>query len=208
MELFYKFKKIFGEDILKQRLKVIYTNRSTGEIFEAEKFKVEININKTKEILNNMVNEKDIIFVNTLNIPNNVKLFYPEIIKILECFYDTKKKHGSMDNELINKNLKFNNELKIKKYEKKLEELEDKIYRQNMDINELENKIEGDKACSLASGFNIPFTLGLSAIRMNECAEKRIQHEKDLIFAKLRLKELEEKKWKYEISIKKLKEEE
>ena len=208
IELIDKFKKIFGEDILKQRLKVIYTNRSTGEIFEAEKFKVEININKTKEILNNMVNEKDIIFVNTLNIPNNVKLFYPEIIKILECFYDTKKKHGSMDNELINKNLKFNNELKIKKYEKKLEELEDKIYRQNMEINELENKIEGDKACSLASGFNIPFTLGLSAIRMNECAEKRIQHEKDLIFAKLRLKELEEKKWKYEISIKKLKEEE
>ena len=100
IELIDKLKKIFGEDILKQRLKVIYTHRTTGEEFEDEKFKVDIFIEKTKEFLDNMVNEKDIIFVNTLNIPNYVKLFYPEIKKILKFFYKIKKNHGSMDKEL------------------------------------------------------------------------------------------------------------
>ena len=208
IELIDKFKKIFGEDILKQRLKVIYTYRSTGEIFEAEKFKVDIFIEKTKEFLNNMVNEKDIIFVNTLNIPNHVKLFYPEIKKILECFYETKKKYGSMDNEKINKNLKFHDELKIKEYENKIEELEEKIYRQRMEINDIENEIENAKAGKMASASALPFTFGFSAVGMNHCDNSRIRHEKNLILANQRLQYLENKRMEYIEKLKKLEEEE
>ena len=204
-ELIDKLKIIFGEDILKQRLKVIYTNRSTGEEFEAEKFKVDINIKKTIEFLDNMVTENDIIFVNTANIPNYVELFYPEIEKILKYFYDTKRKYGSMDNELINKNLKFNNDLKIKEYENKIETLNKQIYSKQLEIYELKKKIENDKSGALASGLFIPFTFGLSAMKMNDCAENRIEHEKALVLANKSLKELEKEKMRYEILLENLK---
>ena len=47
-ELILNLKKIFGEDILKQRLKVIVTNRSTGKQFEKENHKVQ---KQTKDII-------------------------------------------------------------------------------------------------------------------------------------------------------------
>ena len=90
-ELILNLKKIFGEDILKQRLKVIVTNRSTGKQFEKEKHKVQ---KQTKDIISFLdlkINEEDIIFVNTTYIQDYIDLFYPEIKKLLQKFYEIKK---------------------------------------------------------------------------------------------------------------------
>jgi len=98
-DLIENLKNIFGKDIIKKRLKVIFTHRPIGEEYEIEKDKVEYKIKDTIELLNKMVSDKDIIFVNTHNTKSNKESFYPEIQKLLENFYETKGKHGSMYNE-------------------------------------------------------------------------------------------------------------
>ena len=41
--------------------------------------------------------------MNTTYIPDYIDLFYPEIKKLLQKFYEIKKNHGSMDNERVKK---------------------------------------------------------------------------------------------------------
>ena len=102
-ELIENLKKIFGEDILKTRLKVIITNCPTGEEFDNDKQKIKEKTNNTIKRLDKIISIEDIVFMNTLNEPSQVKMFYPDIVNLLEKFYKVKIRLDSMNNELINK---------------------------------------------------------------------------------------------------------
>lgn len=104
-ELINNIKKMFGEDILKVRLKVVFTNYSTGEEFEEEKKegKIKTQINDIKILLNGIIDEEDLFFVNTYFLDSHKELFYPDIGKLLNKIYEVKEKNGSMKNEKIEK---------------------------------------------------------------------------------------------------------
>ena len=140
-ELIINLKKIFGEDILKTRLKVIITNSSTGEEFDNEKKKIKKQKNDIIKGLDNMISKEDIVFVNTLNTPPHMKVFYPEIEKFLEQFYKVKMSLGSMNNELIKKQeLEINQRQKEElEAERKKMEKEDKRWLEK-EKKELEEK--------------------------------------------------------------------
>ena len=144
-ELLTNLKKIFG-DILKTRLKIIITNRSTGEEFDYEKHKIEKQTNDLIKMLDKMICKEDIIFVNTLNTPTHMKLFYPQIENLLDQFYKVKVRFDSMNNELIKKQELEIIERKKKEIEeerkKEKKELEKKIEKEK---KELEKKIEKEK---------------------------------------------------------------
>lgn len=93
-ELIKNLKTIFGEDILKLRLKVIVTNRTYGPEFEEEKNKVEIQVRDIINLLNNLIDKNDIIFVNTCFIEDYIKEFYPQIKNLLDKFYLKKMNMG------------------------------------------------------------------------------------------------------------------
>ena len=130
-ELIKNLKTIFGEDILKLRLKVIVTNRTYGPEFEEEKNKVETQTRDITNLLNNLIDKNDIIFVNTCYIETYIKEFYPQIKNLLDKFYLIKNEHGSMDNQLVKKK-----ELEI--IEKRNKELEEERKR-------LEKKMKEEK---------------------------------------------------------------
>ena len=137
-ELIKNLITIFGIDILKIRLKVIITNRSTGEEFEYEKHKIETQTNDTIQMLDKMVDKEDIIFVNTADIPSYRKMFYPEIKKLIEQFYEIKEKNDSMNNALIKKK-----ELEIiEKKKKELEEERKKKEEENKRLEEEKRRTE------------------------------------------------------------------
>ena len=150
-ELIKNLKKIFGEDILKTRLKVIITNCPTEEEFDNEKQKIEKQTNDIIKRLDQMISKEDIVFVNTFNASPHMKMFYPEIEKILDQFYQAKMRFGSMNNELIKKqelenNLRQKEELEAerKKEEKeRLEKLKKELEEKNISLlmqNENERK--------------------------------------------------------------------
>lgn len=150
-ELIKNLKKIFGEDILKTRLKVIITNCPTEEEFDNEKQKIEKQTNDINKRLDQMIRKEDIVFVNTFNASPHMKMFYPEIEKILDQFYQAKMRFGSMNNELIKKqelenNLRQKEELEAerKKEEKeRLEKLKKELEEKNISLlmqNENERK--------------------------------------------------------------------
>jgi flagellar biosynthesis GTPase FlhF len=130
-ELIKNLKTIFGEDILKLRLKVIVTNRTYGPEFEDEKNKVETQTRDITNLLNNLIDKNDIIFVNTCYIETYIKEFYPLIKNLLDKFSLIKNEHGSMDNQLVKKK-----ELEI--IEKRNKELEEERKR-------LEKKMKEEK---------------------------------------------------------------
>ena len=150
-ELIKNLKKIFGEDILKTRLKVIITNCPTEEEFDNEKQKIEKQTNDINKRLDQMIRKEDIVFVNTFNASPHMKMFYPEIEKILDQFYQAKMRFGSMNNELIKKqelenNLRQKEELEAeRKIEEKerLEKLKKELEEKNISLlmqNENERK--------------------------------------------------------------------
>lgn len=167
-ELLKNLKTIFGEDILKLRLKVIVTNRTYGPEFEAEKEKVETQTKDIINLLDNLIDKNDVIFVNTCYIDCYIKEFYPQIKNLLNKFSIIKNEHGSMDNQLVKKKEleiieKRNRELeeKRKRLEKKMKEDEEKRKeeekkrleeekkrkekeekRRKMEINRLEDEIK------------------------------------------------------------------
>ena len=102
-ELIKNLITIFGEDILRLRLKVIVTNRTFGPEFEDEKDKVETQTKDIIGLLNNLIDKNDLIFVNTCYIECYIKEFYPQIKNLLDKFYIIKSEHGSMDNQLVKK---------------------------------------------------------------------------------------------------------
>jgi len=128
-ELINNLKKILGEDILKTRLKVIITNCPTEEKVDNEKQKIEKQTNDIINILDKMISKEDIVFVNTLNTSPHMKMFYPEIEKFLDQFYQAKMRLGSMNNELIKKqelenNLRHKEELEAERKKEEKERLE------------------------------------------------------------------------------------
>jgi predicted GTPase len=132
-ELIKNLKTIFGEDILKLRLKVIVTNRTYGPEFEDEKHKVETQTRDITNLLNNLIDKNDIIFVNTCYIETYIKEFYPQIKNLLDKFFLIKNEHGSMDNQLVKKK-----ELEI--IEKRNKELEEERKRLEKKMKEEEEK--------------------------------------------------------------------
>jgi len=148
-ELIKNLKKIFGEDILKTRLKVIITNCPTEEEFDNEKQKIEKQTNDIIKRLDQMISKEDIVFVNTFNASPHMKIFYPEIEKFLDQFYQAKMRFGSMNNELIKKqelenNLRQKEELEAerKKEEKeRLEKLKKELEEKNISLL-MQNKNE------------------------------------------------------------------
>ena len=188
-ELILNLKKIFGEDILKQRLKVIVTNRSTGKQFEKEKHKVQ---KQTKDIISFLdlkINEEDIIFVNTTYIQDYIDLFYPEIKKLLQKFYEIKKNHGSMDNERVKKVEMEIIERKKKEEEerlRKVKEENEKLKKELEDKNNRSNETrEGDDYLELINNIDNYLYKYDDLIRKvnNEIcdSEKEIENLKNLI---------------------------
>jgi len=187
-ELIDNLIKIFGEDVLKTRLKVIFTFVTSGLEFISEKRMgiVEQKIKDIIKFLNNMINKNDIIFVNTLDIPEFRQEYAPEILKLLKKFYKIKKEKGSMNNEKINKDakLKF-----IEKQEAliSLNELYDQIDKKrekiriiNEKIEEYRDKIKGDEKGIIASSIFTVFTFGLSGIGTAHCMDSKKSHEKQI----------------------------
>ena len=188
-ELILNLKKIFGEDILKQRLKVIVTNRSTGKQFEKENHKVQ---KQTKDIISFLdlkINEEDIIFVNTTYIQDYIDLFYPEIKKLLQKFYEIKKNHGSMDNERVKKVEMEIIERKKKEEEerlRKVKEENEKLKKELEDKNNRSNETrEGDDYLELINNIDNYIYKYDDLIRKvnNEIcdSEKEIENLKNLI---------------------------
>ena len=113
-ELLDNLKQIFGEDLLQNRLKVIFTNSVVGEERDNEDEK-ERNIKVyIKNFLYNMVEEEDMIFVNT-----KIKRFRPIILDLLKKFLEIKRKDVSINNAKIKKEkLKFIRELSLEDIQK------------------------------------------------------------------------------------------
>ena len=139
-ELIQNLKKIFGDDILKTRLKVIITNCPTGEDFDYEKKKLEKQKKNTIIRLDKMISKEDIVFVNTLNSPSHKKIFYPEIENLLEQFYKVKIRLDSMNNEIIKKQELENIERQKEELEaerkKKEEEDKQRLEREKKELEE------------------------------------------------------------------------
>ena len=123
-ELVNNLLKIFGKDLLEKRLKVIFTESTVGEERDGDEEKKErIQVNDTKEFLNNLIKEDEIIFL------NSKKKFYvkfrPKIIKLFNQIYDIKEKYGSINNALIKKKeLEFIEKEKEKALKRQKEEYE------------------------------------------------------------------------------------
>ena len=198
---------IFGEDVLKTRLKLIFTFVTSGIEFNYEKESgiVEQKIKDIIKSLNNMINESDIIFVNTLKIFRQE--YYPEILKLLKKFYKIKKEKGSMNKEKINRDakLKFIEKQKalisLNEVYDQIDKKREKIRIIKEKIEEYRNKIKGDEKGIIASSIFTVFTFGLAGIGTAHCMDSKKSHEKqieelekELNYYKKDLKQLEKKK--------------
>ena len=169
-ELLEDLIKMFSEEVLKKRLKVITTNRSVGKEFKREENKIGIQKEDIQKFLKNMITGDDIIFVNT-NMAyykdDDETNFRSEIIKLLKKIYEVKKKYGSIDNEKVKKievkkkRQQINVDIKgitesILMYQNKISETKQKI-----------EKLEGDKSETIlgtvVTSIFIPLTFGLSS---------------------------------------------
>ena len=156
-ELLDNLKQIFGEDLLRSRLKVIITNSVVGKERKPNEENKEQNLKvDIKKFLDNMVKEEDMIIVNT-----NFDEFRPEILGLLKKFLEIKRNLGSINNkDMKNGQLKFigdNSENEIIFYENKITETENKI-RQLLSAKGA--AISG----TILSSILLPFTLGISSI--------------------------------------------
>jgi len=212
-ELIKHIKKIFGEDILKTRLKVIITNCPTEEEFDNEKQKIEKETNDIIKILDKMISKEDIVFVNTLNASPHMKMFYPEIEKFLDQFYQAKMRLGSMNNELIKKqelenNLRQKEELEAerKKEEKeRLEKLKKELEEKNISLL-MQNENERKRSFILEIFFFL-FIIISVYFYINE--RKSIEKDHEKFYDKFeKERERLEKKLEEKIKEEKLKEEE
>jgi tRNA U34 5-carboxymethylaminomethyl modifying GTPase MnmE/TrmE len=168
-ELLDNLKQIFGEDLLQNRLKVIFTNSVVGEERDNEDEK-ERNIKVyIKNFLYNMVEEEDMIFVNT-----KIKRFRPIILDLLKKFLEIKRKDGSINNaNMKKKQLKFIGGLS-------LEDIQKQIYyyeKQKSDTEQKIRRLQSEKSSCIAgtilSSIFLPFTLGISSVGVAETTMDR-----------------------------------
>lgn len=211
-----KLKDIFGTEILKQRLKIIFTNAEYGEEYDPEKEEIQ-----TNEMINligdDIIGKNDMIFVNTHKAIIKKYKYFDKIIELIETFNKIKKEFGSMDNQKVEMKKK---ELEEKEKQEKENEQRDKnanliqlkainktiISRENMisnkkkEIEDYKRKIEGAKKGLIASSIFTPFTFGFSGFGIVHCQDEMKSYKQSI-------KRLEEELKDCESEINKLKNE-
>jgi hypothetical protein len=199
--LIQKLKELFGTEILKQRLKIVFTNSKYGLEYEEEMEEIQAN-EMIKLIGSDIIGRNDMIFVNT-----HIKLikhdefkYFDKITELIKQFSIIKEKFGSMDNQKVEMKRKELEE-KEKQKKKELEEKErqerlDKEDKQRIKIAQLSNihndiisyknmisqkkneiedykrRIEGAKKGLIASSIFTPFTLGFSGFGIAHCKDE------------------------------------
>ena len=199
--LIQKLKELFGTEILKQRLKIVFTNAKYGLEYEEEMEEIQAN-EMIKLIGSDIIGRNDMIFVNT-----HIKLikhdefkYFDKITELIKQFSIIKEKFGSMDNQKVEMKRKELEE-KEKQKKKELEEKErqerlDKEDKQRIKIAQLSNihndiisyknmisqkkneiedykrRIEGAKKGLIASSIFTPFTLGFSGFGIAHCKDE------------------------------------
>jgi len=215
-DLIQKLKDIFGTEILKQRLKIVFTNAEYGEEYDPEKEEIQ-----TNEMINligdDIIGKNDMIFVNTHKALIKKYKYFDKIIELIEKFNKIKKDFGSMDNQKVEMKKK---ELEEKEKQEKENEQKDKnanliqlktinktiISRENMisnkkkEIEEYKRKIEGAKKGLIASSIFTPFTFGFSGFGIAHCQDEMNSYKQSI-------KRLEEELKDCESEINKLKNE-
>lgn len=196
-ELLDNLKKIFGEDLLRSRLKVIFTNSVVGEERDNEDEKTERNIKVyIKNFLDNMVEEEDMIFVNT-----KIKRFRPIILDLLKKFLEIKRKDGSINNAKIKKDkLKFIRELSLEDIQKVIYHYEKKKSDTEQKIRRLQSEKSSCITGTVLSSIFLPFTLGISSfgvagttIERNDINRQISELEDDLRHYERRISKLKDK---------------
>ena len=196
-ELLDNLKQIFGEDLLQSRLKVIFTNSVVGE--EKDKYedererKLKVYI---KNFLDNMVEEEDMIFVNT-----KIKRFRSIILDLLKKFLEIKRKDGSINNAKIKKEkLKFIRGLSLEDIQKEIYYYEKKKSDTEQKIRRLQSEKSSCIAGTVVSSIFLPFTLGISSfgvagttIERNAINRQISELEDDLRDYKRRIRKLKDK---------------
>ena len=144
-ELVNNLLKIFGKDLLEKRLKVIFTNSTVGEERDKlEEEKERIQVNDTKEFLNNLIKEDEMIFLNSKK--NFYDKFRPKIIELFNQIYDIKKKYGSINNALIKKKeLEFIEKEKQREKERMEKELKRQKEEQRKEKERMEKELKRQK---------------------------------------------------------------
>jgi len=197
--LIQKLKEIFGTEILKQRLKIVFTEAKYGDEYEQEKEEIQID-DMINLIGDDIIERDDMIFVNTQSKIIRKYNFFDKIIKLIEKFNEIKKKFGSMDNQKVEK-IKKELEEKEKQERERKKELEDKerwdienkqkikiaqlttihnditsyenmISKKKNEIEDYKRRIEGAKKGLIASSIFTPFTLGFSGFGIAHCKDE------------------------------------
>ena len=200
-DLIKDLKNIFEIDILKKRLKIIFTHADYGEGYDEDEEKKQKN-EMIKFFGDDIIGKEDMIFVNTKK--TIVYKYIKNIIELFKKFYQIKKKYGSMDNQKMEKKKKElekmkkqqenPNELtqKLKIVQELIENRERKIYNIERDIDEYRRKIKGaEKGIAASSVFTV-FTLGLSGIGIAHCMDEKKSFEASI--SRLEREKYEEQK--------------
>lgn len=174
-ELVNNLLKIFGKDLLEKRLKVIFTNSTVGEERDEEEEKKErIQVNDTKEFLNNLIKEDEMIFLNSKK--NFYVKFRPKIIELFNQIYDIKKKYGSINNALIKKK-----ELEFieKEKEKALKRLKEEHEREKRAESEKKRKEKEIRKKKLEELMDINHSINDYQTKISETSKKLDQIRMD-----------------------------
>ena len=206
-DIIQKLKDIFGSEVLKQRLKIVFTNAEYGEEYDPEKEEIQ-----TNEMINligdNIIGKNDMIFVNThKNIIKKYK-YIDKITNLIEKFNKIKKEFGSMDNQKVEMKKK---ELEEKEKQEKEKKQRDKdanliqlktinktiISRENMisnkkkEIEEYKRRLEGAKKGLIASSIFTPFTFGFSGFGIAHCQDEMKSYKESIKRLEEELKDCE-----------------
>jgi predicted GTPase len=206
-DIIQKLKDIFGSEVLKQRLKIVFTNAEYGEEYDPEKEEIQAN-----EMINligdNIIGKNDMIFVNThKNIIKKYK-YIDKITNLIEKFNKIKKEFGSMDNQKVEMKKK---ELEEKEKQEKEKKQRDKdanliqlktinktiISRENMisnkkkEIEEYKRRLEGAKKGLIASSIFTPFTFGFSGFGIAHCQDEMKSYKESIKRLEEELKDCE-----------------
>ena len=206
-DIIQNLKDIFGSEVLKQRLKIVFTNAEYGEEYDPEKEEIQ-----TNEMINligdNIIGKNDMIFVNThKNIIKKYK-YIDKITNLIEKFNKIKKEFGSMDNQKVEMKKK---ELEEKEKQEKEKKQRDKdanliqlktinktiISRENMisnkkkEIEEYKRRLEGAKKGLIASSIFTPFTFGFSGFGIAHCQDEMKSYKESIKRLEEELKDCE-----------------
>lgn len=191
----------FGEDLLKSRLKVIFTNCTVGiERDNIEEQKEKIQKEDTKRFLLNMVGEDDMIFLNSKM--QFYKYFQQNIIDLFNNFLKIKRTYGSINKKIEKKELDFiekKNDMNYNDTVRQISEFRTKISEAKQRIENLKESKSNAIVGTVLTSIMLPFTLGLSGVGVatttvarNKINRQISQLEDDINYYNSQLKELEE----------------